>query len=107
MSSLKLAISADPAALAAFCERWGVSELAAFGSVLTARFGPESDVDLLLTPRAGTIWSLLDQGQMRDELSALFGRPVDLLVRSAVEHSHNWIRRTEILSTAEPLYAAR
>ncbi len=107
MPSMSLSISVDPATLAAFCERWRVAELAAFGSVLRASFGPDSDVDLLLTPQADTIWSLLDQGQMRDELSELFGRPVDLLVRSAVESSPNWIRRNEILSTAEPLYAAR
>ena len=41
-----------------------------------------------------------------DELSALVGRPVDLVFRWAVERSHNWIRRKAILGTARTLYAA-
>jgi predicted nucleotidyltransferase len=43
---------------------------------------------------------------MRDELEAIFGRKVDILTRAGVENSHNWIRRQEILGTAETYYAA-
>ena len=35
--------------IVAFCERWRVSELAPFGSVVRDDFGPKSDVDLLVT----------------------------------------------------------
>ena len=35
-------------ALAALCTRWQISELALFGSVLRADYGPESDIDLLV-----------------------------------------------------------
>ncbi|MDP3430147.1 MAG: nucleotidyltransferase domain-containing protein, partial [Desulfomicrobium sp.] len=34
-------------AVDAFCLKWGVSELALFGSVLREDFRPESDVDVL------------------------------------------------------------
>jgi predicted nucleotidyltransferase len=45
--------------------------------------------------------------KMEEELSRIFGRPVDLVERAAVERSENYIRRAHILSTAEPVYVAR
>ena len=90
-------------ALAAFCARWKVAELALFGSALRDDFGPESDVDLLVTFAPDARWSLFDHVRMQDELEVLFGREVDLLTRRAVEESHNWIRRKAILSSAVPL----
>ena len=39
-------------------------------------------------------------------LSELFGRDVDVLTRSSVERSQNYIRRKAILGTAETIYAA-
>ncbi len=32
-----------------FCHKWNIQELALFGSVLRDDFGPESDVDVLVT----------------------------------------------------------
>ena len=91
----------------AFCRRWKIVELALFGSVLREDFGPDSDVDVLVSfgPDGGITFD--NRVQMQDELSALLGRRVDLVSRRAVERSPNWIRRREILSTAEPVYAAR
>lgn len=43
--------AADPIdydCIAAFCEANGIHRLALFGSVLTDRFGPESDIDVLV-----------------------------------------------------------
>ena len=44
--------------------------------------------------------------ELHAALEALFGRPVDLLEREAVEASRNPIRRRRILAEARPLYAA-
>lgn len=90
----------------AFCRRWKIVELSVFGSVLRDDFRPESDVDLLarFAPDAG--WSLFDHARMERELEDLLGREVDLVSRSAVERSPNWIRREQILGTAKTLYAA-
>ncbi len=44
---------------------------------------------------------------MTEELSAIAGRPVDLVSRRAVEASPNQIRRQAILSSALPYYVAR
>jgi uncharacterized protein len=91
--------------LAAFCRRWKVRELALFGSILRDDFGPDSDVDLLVSFDPAADWSLLDHVRMEKELEALLGREVDLVSRRAVEKSENWIRRKEILDTAETVYA--
>ncbi|MCI0420639.1 MAG: hypothetical protein L0312_15670 [Acidobacteria bacterium] len=68
----------------------------------------ESQADLRGEANAlGAEWSLLDHVQMEQELAGLLGRNIDLLSRRAVEHSHNWLRRREILNTAEVVYAAQ
>jgi len=93
--------------IADFCRRWQITEFALFGSVLRDDFRPESDLGVLVTFAPGAEWSLLDHVQMQQELAALLGRKVDLVSRRAIERSSNWIRRQEILSTAQPSYVAR
>ena len=93
--------------IADFCGRWKVTELALFGSVLRRDFGPDSDVDVLVSFALDAHWSLFDLVTMQDELRAIFGREVDLLQRVAVERSENYIRRKSILSNLEVIYAAR
>lgn len=93
-------------AIAAFCERWQIVEFALFGSVLRDDFGPDSDVDVLVRFAPGRIVNLLDYPVMQDELAELIGREVQVVNRSAIEKSENWIRRENILGTAQMVYAA-
>jgi uncharacterized protein len=93
-------------AVADFCRRWKVAELAVFGSALRDDFRPDSDIDLLVTFQPDADWSLLDQSTMEDDLSALLGRKVDLVSRRAIERSQNWIRRRAILESAQRVHAA-
>lgn len=86
-----------------FCQKWQITELALFGSVLREDFGPESDVDALVTFRPGAPWTLWHLIEMRDELAALLGRPVDLVEKSALR---NPFRRREILATQRVVYAS-
>lgn len=90
-----------------FCRRWQIEELALFGSVLRNDFRPDSDLDILVTFTPEADWSLLDQIQMEQELADLLGRDIDLFSKRAVEQNHNWIRRQEILSTAQTIYVSR
>ena len=92
--------------IAGFCRRWHISEFALFGSVLRDDFRPDSDLDVLVTFAPETSWSLLDHLRMEQELTALFNRKIDLFSKRAVEQNHNWIRRQEILNTAEVVYGA-
>ena len=87
-----------------FCRRWKIRQLAVFGSFLRDDFRPDSDLDFLYTFAADVHWTLFDLVTMDQELSAIVGREVDLVSRSAVERSQNYIRRRHILSTAEPIY---
>ena len=100
-------ISLERESIEGFCGRWKVTELSVFGSVLRDDFHPGSDIDILVSFSPDADWSLLDHVAMRDELGEILGRKVDLVTRRAVERSRNWIRRKEILDSAQPLYVAR
>ena len=84
--------------------RWQVVELALFGSVLTADFGPQSDIDVLVRFHPGQHPTLFGLSEMESDLAELVGRPVDLVEREAVEGSPNYIRRRAILSSARTIY---
>ena len=92
--------------IAAFCERWQVTELALFGSVLRDDFGPDSDIDVLVSFEDSARHTLFDMVRMEEELKALFGREVDLVSRRGIERSSNQLRREAVLDTAEAIYAA-
>ena len=91
--------------VAAFCDRWGVAELALFGSVLRDDFGPDSDIDVLIRFRSERTLGLFGMAEMQRELADLFARRVDLVSRSAIENSRNYIRRKAILESARVVYA--
>jgi len=88
------------------CTRWKIVELELFGSVLRDDFGPDSDVDMMVTFVPDAPWDLLDLVRIENELSAVLGRNVDLTTRRAVESSGNAFRQEEILGSARTLYAA-
>ncbi len=90
--------------LADFCRCWLIQEVALFGSILRDDFKPESDVDFLVTFAPEARWGLLEHARMEQELAQLVGRKIDLFSKRAVEQSRNWIRRQEILNTAEVVY---
>ncbi len=92
-------------ALERFCRRWQIDELALFGSVLRSDFGPQSDIDVLVTfaPEADPV---PDRQAMRSELEALLGRQVDLLYRRVIERDPNYLLRKAILQSARVVYAA-
>ena len=100
-----VAIEIPKTQLNGFCEKWRILKLELFGSVLRDDFGPNSDVDVLATFAPDASLSLFDLVDAESELENIFGRPVDLLDRSSVERSENWIRRRRILESAKTIYA--
>jgi predicted nucleotidyltransferase len=95
----RLTISRE--AIAGFCRANAVRELALFGSATRPDFGADSDVDVLIELRPGARVGLVALHRMRDELSAMFGRPVDLVTRSGL----NRHIRDEVQRQAEIVYA--
>jgi predicted nucleotidyltransferase len=98
-------ITLPAAEIAAFCRRWRIVEFALFGSILRPDFDEESDIDVLVTFAPDARYGFRQLTIMQDELEALFGRPVDLLDKQAVQESPNYIRRHAILHAAEVVYA--
>jgi predicted nucleotidyltransferase len=84
-----------------FSRRWQVRELSLFGSVLRDDFGPESDLDVLISFEGNAPWSLWDLTTMEDELSSLAGRKVDLVEKEGLR---NPFRREQILGTRKVIY---
>lgn len=93
--------------IAEFCRKWSIVELSLFGSVLRDDFGPESDVDVLVTFTEEANWDITDLVDMQEELSEILGRKADFVMRECVEASRNLIRRRHILNSLEPIYVAR
>ena len=87
-----------------FCTKWKVAQLSLFGSVLRNDFGPASDIDVLVEFGSDAKWSLFDLSDMEDELSVIFQRRIDLVLKKGIEQSRNPIRRQQILSSAQVIY---
>lgn len=86
-----------------FCRKWNIVELALFGSVLREDMGPDSDVDVLVTFAETSQLNLYDWLEMQDELQTIFGRKVDLVLKSGLR---NPFRRHEILRNQKVIYAS-
>jgi uncharacterized protein len=98
-------LHATPQSIEAFCQRWHIVEFALFGSILREDFDlAQSDVDVLATFDPAFYRGVTEAMQMQDELEALCGRKVDLISRSALERSNNWITKQEILNSLQVLY---
>lgn len=92
-------------AIADFCKRWQVIELALFGSIQRDDFRADNDIDVMVKfhPEAHPSFSSLDQ--MEAELKTIFHRDIDLVIRQGIEASRNYLCRHEILSSAQVIYA--
>jgi hypothetical protein len=96
--SLKL----PEAEIVEICQRYGVKELAIFGSAARGEMGPDSDIDLLVDFLPEARPGLLGLSAMMRELSALLGRRVDLAVKPALKT----LIRPQVLADAQIIYAA-
>lgn len=99
---MDLPIEFDRNQVAVFCRKYHLTKLALFGSVLTDRFGPESDVDVLFEYDPQHVPSLFDVAGMEEELSRILGRKADM--RTARDLSRYF--RDEVVRTARVEYAA-
>ncbi len=87
------------------CRRFHVLRLEVFGSAAGSDFDPtHSDVDLIVRFDEDVREKLLDAYfGLKEELEALFGRPVDLLTARAVRNPY---LRESIECSRQTLYAA-
>ena len=94
----RLNIDADR--VAQFCKENAIREFALFGSVTRNDFGPRSDIDVLVEFEAEAQIGLLALARLSKELSALFGRKVDLVTVNSLSP----YLRDRVLATKEVIY---
>jgi len=94
-------VNVDRSELAAFCRRQHIKELAVFGSALRDDFGPASDVDVLVEFEPEARIGFLALARAARELSAIFGRRIDLIPKSGLKPR----LRAPVLAAAEVLFA--
>lgn len=87
--------------LAELCRRYGIAELAVFGSFARGDAGPDSDVDVLYVRVPGNDLGM-GYFELQEELEKLLGRRVDLVPKDGL----HWVVRDEILAEAKEMYAA-
>lgn len=94
-------LDVDMQRLDELCRRYGVARLEVFGSVARGDADETSDLDLLyeLAPGAELGWEIED---LQDQLSDLFGRPVDLVSKRSLHRR----LKTAVLAEAREFYAA-
>lgn len=90
-----------------FCTRWQVIEVALFGSVLRDDFRLDSDIDIMVKFDINAHPTFVSLEEMETELKTIFNREVDLITRQGIENSRNYLRRKEILSSAQVIYEKR
>jgi hypothetical protein len=83
------------------CRRYGVKEMAVFGSAARGEMGPGSDIDIMVELAPDSQLGL-DFFRMEEGLSVLFGRRVDLGAKGALKPR---VRRLA-LRDAQVIYAA-
>jgi predicted nucleotidyltransferase len=95
-------ISFDTARIGEACRRAGVTRLYLFGSILTERFGRDSDIDLLVETDPSRPVGLLALGGLQMDLSEMLGRTVHLTLLGGVPAGE----RPGVLARARMLDAA-
>ena len=75
--------------------------MALFGSVLRDDFRPDSDVDILVRYAPEIDWFSYDYFSMKDDIEAIFARPVDIVEEGTI---HNPIKRRCIHENLETIY---
>ncbi|GII57970.1 nucleotidyltransferase [Planotetraspora thailandica] len=87
--------------LVRLCEKYGVAELAVFGSVARGEDEDQSDIDLLYVLKPGNDIGIEFFG-FQEELEDLLGRKVDVVSKEGL----HWVIRDQVLHDAQVLYAA-
>ena len=84
-----------------FCERNGISRFALFGSVVRQDFGANSDIDVLVEFRPGSVPGLYFF-DLQEQLAEKIGHPVDLNTPDSLSPYF----RDDVLKNAQVLYDA-
>lgn len=82
------------------CHHHHIRKLALFGSVLRSDFSPTSDIDVLVEFEPEAVITYFELVDAQDDLTALFGRAVDLVTAGALSPYF----KQSVLDSARVLY---
>ncbi|MBD1930313.1 MULTISPECIES: nucleotidyltransferase family protein [Cyanophyceae] len=71
------------------CQRWHITELSLFGSVLGNQFHSDSDIDILIRLAPNTRQCLLSLTKIKHDLEASTKRAINIALKEAIETSEN------------------
>lgn len=101
---MTIGMALDREAIARVCRVHGVSRLQVFGSATSGQFSPaRSDVDFLVEFAPGAEDAFAAYFGLKEDLEALVGRRVDLVMANAVRNPHF---AASAANGAEEVYAA-
>ena len=100
----KIHVDFDRAKLIDFCRKWQINRLAFFGSVVRDDFKPDSDVDVMVSFKPDSHWSLFDIVDMQFELEVIFNRDVDIIEEGTIR---NPIKRRCIYKDLQVVYESK
>lgn len=95
-------VQVETTKLEELCRRYGVKELALFGSAARREMGPDSDIDVMVEFEPGVRIGLVKFESLAEDLEALTGRKVDLVTKRGLKP---WVR-PQALKDARIVYAA-
>ena len=95
-------VAIDRERISTLCRRWGIRELALFGSVLREDFRQDSDIDVLVEFGGEIAIGLIQFNQIREELVEILGRPVDLISKRGLRPR----MREVVVASARTIYAS-
>jgi len=93
--------------IAQLCQKHQVEELAAYGSILSDDFGPDSGVDFLVVFKDGDAGPWMSKVfDLEKDLTTLLGRKVEVATKRGIEQSATWTTLPTILDSAQIVYRA-
>ena len=87
--------------IADVCKKYGIKEMSLFGSILSNRFSDKSDVDVMITFLPQLHRSYFDLLEIKEQLSDIMGRDIDLVEKEAIKNPY---RRKRILNNLQVIY---
>ena len=83
------------------CEKHGISRASLFGSTARGDSNNESDIDILISPAAGT--TLFDMVDIKNDLEAVLKKSVDLVTYNSIDP----LLKNQILKEQKIFYEKR
>jgi predicted nucleotidyltransferase len=84
LDKIKQRLNVSLADIIEFCQRWKITELALFGSILREYFQADSDIDFLVTFSPDAKIGFFELCHLEEELKSMVERDVDVVFKNSI-----------------------